>query len=273
MRHPLHYVLVTLITCGSLSACTAITEAGDYEVDPTSPDLSFTAINFVPHVDEPLNVAVVSQNEVLLARAVTILPLHERDKFPDENIQLRGVLPLGQNKLYFFVDKNRDGKFNPAEGGDPIEHVWIENIPADGVLEFPHDTNFNHENFDGFDQQHDIVFEMPRAPAGATPAQIAVARTRFMDAGGDKFELRVRLSEDGPDVGLFRRYSGTMLPAQEIVLEGIADAGNFYDWEFLIDDEVQDHDEGVRAPTDGDLRIEANEWLPSELRQAFDDAF
>jgi len=280
--------VATLSLLALCPACTLVTGAGDYgvELNVSKPDggddsgtprtagrdFDFTLINFLAHAGIPVDVAVVSQSNALQARAVVLMPPMGSGDYPPERIQLAGILLPGKNQLFFFADKNGDGSLEAFMPGDAkkvtLEHSWIVPIPTNGVLKFPHGTDFRDFSPDDFSQQGDIVFRLPQLAPDALPAIKEQVSEKFETALGDVAELRVYSSDDGRQVGLYRRHAGTQLPAQELRIPGIADPGTLYDFELSIDGKIVS-DFSARAPTEGDLTILAAKWLPSAAVDLF----
>jgi hypothetical protein len=258
------------------SGCTLITEAGEYEVSAFSPHLELVLIGMSPHAGIPVDVAVVSEEEQLLGRAIVVMPDEPPDEYPDESITLDDVLVPGQNRIFFFADADQDGLFDPPmntpDGARVFqEHVWVEDVPEDGYLEFTHTTDFVPFARDAFTQQNDLVFAFPNLPDALPDAQRMRLAGELDGAFGDVAEIRVHLADDGRQVGLFRRHRGTLGLREEIRIPGIIDAGSTYDIELVVDgEELQDFQQ--RAPQSGAMTVAPARWLPTELLGMFADA-
>lgn len=278
---PIIHFLATFGLAALSPGCSLVTEAGDYEVEseeskpdagksPSTPgtsgrNLDFTLINFSPHAGIAVDIAVVSRGDVLQARAIVLMPPAGSGEYAPERIELEGVLLPGENKLFFFADNDRsmDLQAFTIEGEKKVrlEHSWILEVPQDGVLKFPHATNFEEFRPGDYSQQRDVVFRLPEIAAGATAEVQRNIRDRFDSALGNVAEIAVFSDDDGRQVGLFRRHAGIPFPEGELRLPGIADPGTLYAIELAIDGKVV-MEFSQRAPIDGNMTILATKWLP-----------
>jgi hypothetical protein len=247
----------------ALFACTLLTDANDRKVVAGPTDLDYTFIGMGVHASLPLDVAIVSEDDVLQGRARVLLP-PAADPYPDVKVTLQKALPPGKNRLFFFIDNN-DNNLVDSAPRSIVEHIWIEDVPTSGKGSFKHGINF--QVFKESDYQSlntDIVFELPALPA-ALRARECLARL-VDDAIKESFELHVFLTADQHEVGYFKTFKGNPLP-REIRLMGIIDAPNEYRIDVIIDD-TQKNSINLSAPMgETEFSIPAARWFPGNNTQ------
>src|SRR5262245_51256021 len=81
-----------ILALHALAACTLITDADDRKVVAGPTDLEFTFKEMGVHASLPLDVAVVSEDDILQGRARVFLP-PKKDPYPDVTVTLERALP------------------------------------------------------------------------------------------------------------------------------------------------------------------------------------
>jgi hypothetical protein len=226
-------VLLAWLGALALSGCTLITNANDRKVVDKPIDLDFTFSEMGVHASLPLDVAIVSEDDVLSGRARILLP-PAATPYPDVNVKLQKALAPGKNRLFFFIDNNQNNLVDSAERSI-VEHIWIEDVPTSGKGSFKHGINFRVFTEDDYQSLNkDIVFELPALPAAQ---RIRACLAKLIDEKiKESFELHVLLSADQREVAYFKSFKGNPLPS-EIRLTGVIDAPNEYRIDVVVDDE------------------------------------
>jgi hypothetical protein len=276
--------LLALLAFGAgLSACTLITSANDYEVDPAleggqepdaskTRDLQFEFIGMYPHAEMPLDVAVVNENQVLQARARMVLPPITADvsKYPTIELDLHNGLPPGAHSLYFYADSDGDGMVDlkdngPGKAPGIIEHIWIVDLDPDGIGEFTHVVDFQPFTEDDYSSLNgDLVMQLPMLQSASVDVRECIE-----DKIGGDVEIKLTLKSVDRQVGLFRRSADTPLPEDGIRLRGILDGGSIYRIDVVVDGATKKTFEKTAPPT-GNLEVPPGEWLPVRIQSALD---
>jgi hypothetical protein len=242
----------------SLSACTLITDANDRKVIDGPTDLEFTFTEMGVHDSLPLDVAIVSEDDILQGRARVLLP-PAATPYPEVTVRLQKALAPGKNRLFFFIDSNQNNKVDGAENRID-EHLWIEDVPASGKGSFKHSINFNPFTEDDYQSLNtDVVFELPMVPANAPRLRACLAKV-LDDRIQESFELHVTLAADQREVAYFKTFKGNPLP-EEIRLTGVIDVPNEYRIDVIVDGE-QRNSVNLEAPLEAaEFVVPANRWF------------
>jgi hypothetical protein len=259
----IRHIAATCSLALALPACTLITDAHEREVIDGPTDLEFSFSEMGVHASLPLDVAIVSEDDVLQGRARVLLP-PAQDAYPEVSVSLEKALPPGNNRLFFFVDNNENNRVDSAERAI-VEHIWIEDVPASGKGSFKHGINFRVFTEDDYQALNkDIVFELPALPA-ALRARECLAK--LVDAAiEESLALHVFLGEEQREVAYFKTFKGNPLP-REIRLTGVIDAPNEYRIDVILDGERR-NSINLSAPLgDEPFSIPANRWFPGSAVQ------
>jgi hypothetical protein len=241
----------------SLSACTLVTNANDRKISDKPIDLDFTFSEMGVHASLPLDVAIVSEDDVLQGRARILLP-PTANRYPDVNVKLQKALPPGKNRLFFFIDNNQNNLVDSAERAI-VEHIWIEDVPASGKGSFKHGINFRVFTEDDYQSLNkDVVFELPALPAAV---RIRACLAKLIDERvKESFELHVLLSADQREVAYFKSFKGNPLP-NEIRLTGVIDAPNEYRIDVVVDDDTKNSIILSSSVDEDEFVIPSNRWF------------
>jgi hypothetical protein len=240
------------------AGCTLITDANDRKVVTGLTDLDFTFTEMGVHASLPLDVAIISEDDVLQGRARVLLP-PAATPYPDVNVKLSKALVPGKNRLFFFIDNNQNNKVDSAPNKID-EHVWIEDVPTSGKGSFKHAINFTVFSESDYQSLNtDVVFELPNVPANAPRIRACLAKL-LDDRMKESLELHVTLTADQHEVGYFKTFKGNPLP-NEIRLAGVVDAPNEYRIDVVVDGEQRNSINLSSETGETEFVIPTNRWF------------
>jgi hypothetical protein len=246
----------------SLSACTLITDANDRKIIDGPTDLDFTFTEMGVHDSLPLDVAIVSEDDILQGRARVLLP-PEATPYPEVNVKLKNALPPGQSRLFFFIDNNQNNKVDSAASRID-EHIWIEDVPTSGNGSFKHGINFRVFTEDDYQSLNtDVVFELPMVPASALRIRACLAKL-LDDRIEESFELHVTLATEQREVAYFKTFKGNPLP-EEVRLKGVIDVPNEYRIDVIVDGEQKNSINLESSIDETEFVVPFNRWFPASV--------
>ncbi|MFW5876501.1 MAG: hypothetical protein ACOCXM_07165 [Myxococcota bacterium] len=191
-------------------------------------DLVLELDEFSPHVDEPMEFRVVTDDSPPLLRALALVNPVDAAMF---TVEMPGAIPAGSHRLEFWADHDETPGYSPPEDGESFfdaDHSWsIE--PCAPITRFKHSGDFK------------IIED----PVGiGSDAQIAFTG---MPADLQRFELRVINEDTGATVGMYRN---PVLNSTDftVVIPDIIDTGLTYTVAFYSD--TNDNDAYDAPPTD-----------------------
>jgi hypothetical protein len=290
----LRLVSLFVVAAMSLSACTAVTGATDYKVDAerekeerdkmllmTTRSLDYTFTSFEAHERTALDVAVVDDAQMVQARARIILRPAVSLPYPDEELKLDKVLSPGPFQLYFYVDTNGNDEIDGTKQ-EPVEHIWIKPVNADGTGSFVHKTMFQFFSEQDYVMLEHLELELPAGPALPTIMKtdsmaVRAAKAKYITGVhsclanriGKKFkdtlEIKLTFADDGREVGYFKIYHGAPPPLDgHIELKGIVDSGSRYEFDVFVDGQLKKTFMD-NAPQSGPWMIPFADWAPAQI--------
>jgi hypothetical protein len=235
------------------------------DIRPSSSDLSYEFVAMDAHADTALDVAVVDEQDVLVARARIILPRAVEERFPDVQLRLDDIRASGSRRLFFYADSNGD---NIQQGTEQRleEHGWVVAVPGSGNGTFEHTIDIEFIDPHSYVAGDDLVLQGPYPDASeeelaGIESCLAAA---LADSVLESFEVRV-YREGESQVGYFRMLrDNTPPPGFDIRLAGIIEPSVEYTFEVLMDGAVVLT--SVWATIGGTLSLDPHEWLPPGLR-------
>jgi hypothetical protein len=267
---------IALASC-TLAGCTLATDATDRKVDPSlARDLNYTFSKMDAHQTEALDVVLVSEPADLADAAdggvklrlrtharIVLPPLQAGVPYPDKTLVLRNAMEPGQpHRILFYADSDDDNQidYGILTGVPGAEHIWNLDVPPSGVDTFVHSTNFKDFFESDYSPTGDVVLALTAPAPDWRPAACANRKDHSL-------EVRITLAPDGEarEIGYYRNYASNKLPDKPIVLKDIADSGNTYLFEVLIDGELARPPFTKSAPTVSgqDLVIAQGDWYPA----------
>lgn len=250
--------LAASLGSASLTGCTLITDANDRKVVSGPTDLDFTFTEMGVHASLPLDVAIVSEDDVLQGRARVLLP-PAATPYPEVNVKLGKALAPGKNRLFFFIDNNQNNMIDSTPNKID-EHIWIEDVPTSGKGSFKHGINFRVFSQDDYQSLNaDVVFELPNIPSNAPRIRACLAKL-LDDRMKESFELHVTLTSGQREVAYFKTFKGNPLP-NEIRLAGVIDAPNEYRVDVIVDGEQKNSINLSSELGEPEFVIPTNRWF------------
>ncbi|MFW6050952.1 MAG: hypothetical protein ACODAU_07250 [Myxococcota bacterium] len=208
-------------------------------------DLVLELTEFSPHVDEFLEVRIVSsEGNILKARGI-LDPLEA----VQTTIEMPGAIPEGSHHIDFFADHDDEPGYSPPADGESFvdsDHSWRID-PCTPVTEFEHNTNF------------DILPDPTPVGSDATIELTGVPTDELRH-----FELRVIDEASGAAVGLYRNPIVGDADTFTVAIPGIIDEGLTYTVAFFLDQ----NDNGTYDPPPEDEAWEIT-GLEGEVNETF----
>ncbi len=222
-------------------ACEKDSTIGPVDNNSAYTDLTVNIFGMTPVIGHPAVFDVRTVSSSLVARGIL-------DPIGNATVTFKmpGALPPGSNEnLDFYSDLNDNGTYDAP----PIDHAWRVAIPANGVVNFTHNTSFTDigtlAGLFNFEMNFDAAFGV--------------------HGTGKLVELRVADSLTGQTVGLYRKGifgSGV----QQIIIPGVLRSNRTYRIDFYADQNGNSKYEA--PPTDHAWRLYGH--TPDNLQLTID---